>query len=276
VTWMAPRPGAPCALGFVATLILAAHSAAAQAPVINATVDRRPATTSIARDVQSIADQGAPAWVGYRVPIIRRADAALRVTDVRGRCRLEPATELVVLARVEAKRLVEVRPVSVDCDVDAAGMTLVWFDSVNPDDSIRWLETLAVNASGRSATRIADTALNALAQHAAPAAAPVLARFAREGATTHLRGQALVWLAQRAAAQAIPVITAAIDQDPEIEVKRRAVQALSQMPRDEGIPRLIDLARTHRNMELRRLAFVYLGQSNDPRALTFFSDILLK
>ena len=226
--------------------------------------------------MQAIGDQGAAAWIGYRVPIVRRANASLRISDARGRCRLEPPTELVVLARVEARRLVEVRPVLVDCDVDAAGMPLVWFEGVNPDDSIRWLESLAAGASGRSTTRVADAALLALAQHAAPAAAPVLVQFARSGDTSHLRGQALVWLAQRAAAEAIPAITAAIDTDPEIEVKRRAVLALSRMPRDEAIPRLIELARTHRNMELRRLAFVYLGQSNDPRALAFFADILLK
>jgi hypothetical protein len=264
---------------FVAAgLLLAATAqhAAAQAPVVNAKVERRAAPASIAREVQAITAQGAAAWIGYRVPMIQRANTTLRVTDTRGRCRLEPPTELVVLARVEAKRLVEVRPVLVDCDIDAAGMPLIWFDGVNPDESIRWLESLAADASGRSTTRIADSALLALAQHAAPAAAPVLVRFAREGATSHLRGQALVWLAQRAAAQAVPAINAAIEQDPEAEVKRRALQALTQMPRDEGIPRLIDIARAHRNLELRRQAFIYLGQSNDPRAVAFLTDIVLK
>jgi hypothetical protein len=261
----------------VALWFVVVGSAAAQAPVVNAKVDRQPAPQSIAREVQAIADRGGAGWVGYRVPMIRAASAPMRIGETCcGRCRLEPPTELVVLARVEARRLVELRPVSVDCDIDAAGMTLVWFESVSPDDSIRWLESLAANASGRSATRLADAALVALAQHAAPAAAPVLVRFARDGATAHLRGQSLVWLARRAAAQAVPAITAAIDQDPETEVKQRAVFALFQMPRDESIPRLIDLARSHRNLEVRRQAFLYLGQSNDPRALAFFSDILLQ
>jgi hypothetical protein len=257
-------------------LTVAASGVAAQAPVINAKVERRPQPASIAREVQAIAAQGTPAWIGYRVPALARADATIRFIDSRGRCRLEPPTDLVVLARVDAKSIVELRPVMVDCDVDAAGMPLIWFETVSPDDSVRWLETLAAESGGRTSTRLGDSALTALSQHASPAAAPVLVRFAREGATAHLRGQALLWLGRRAAAQAIPTITAAIDQDPEIEVKRRAVLALSQMPRDEGIPRLIELARTHRNMELRRLAFVYLGQSNDPRAIAFFSEILLK
>lgn len=252
-------------------------AAAAQAPVVNAKVDRQSAPQSIARELQAIADRGGAAWVGYRVPMIRPANASIRAGETCcGRCRLEPPTDLVVLARVEAGRLVELRPVSVDCDIDAAGMTLTWFESVDADDSIRWLESLAANASGRSATRVADAALVALGLHAAAAAAPVLVRFARDGGSAHVRGQSLVWLARRAAAQALPAITAALDEDPETDVKRRAVFALSQMPRDVGIPRLIELARSHRNIEVRRQAFLYLGQSNDPRALAFFSDILLK
>ena len=44
----------------------------------------------------------------------------LQVTWTRATCRLEPPTDLVVLARVEAKTMVELRALSVDCDVDAA------------------------------------------------------------------------------------------------------------------------------------------------------------
>ena len=67
-----------------------------------------------------------------------------------------------------------------------------------------------------------------------------------------------------------------ITADPEIEVKKKAVFALSQLPADEGVPKLIEVARTHRNPEVRKQAFFWLGQSHDPRAVTFFEDVLLK
>ena len=70
-------------------------------------------------------------------------------------------------------------------------------------------------------------------------------------------------------------ITGAIDNDPEIEVKK-AVFALSQLPADEGVPILIDIARAHRNPEVRKQAMFWLGQSKDPRATKFFEDVLLK
>ena len=90
------------------------------------------------------------------------------------------------------------------------------------------------------------------------------------------RSDALFWLAQRAGREAVAAITNAIDNDPETDVKRRAVFALSQLPRDEGVPKLIEVARTHRNPEVRKQAFFWLGQSKDPRALQFFEEILLK
>ena len=69
-------------------------------------------------------------------------------------------------------------------------------------------------------------------------------------------------------------ITGAIDNDPDTDVKKKAVFALSQMPKDEGVPKLIEVAKTNRNREVRKQAMFWLGQSNDPRALEFFEQVL--
>jgi len=57
-------------------------------------------------------------------------------------------------------------------------------------------------------------------------------------------------------------------------VKKKAVFALSQLPRDEGVPLLIQVARSNRNPVVRKQAIFWLGQSNDPRALNFFEEVL--
>jgi hypothetical protein len=46
------------------------------------------------------------------------------------------------------------------------------------------------------------------------------------------------------------------------------------MPKDEGVPKLIEVAKTNRNREVRKQAMFWLGQSNDPRALEFFEQVL--
>jgi HEAT repeat protein len=66
------------------------------------------------------------------------------------------------------------------------------------------------------------------------------------------------------------------DGDVDREVKEQAVFALSQQPHAEGVPALIRIARTHRDREVRRKALFWLGQSDDPRALALFEELLTK
>lgn len=260
--------------GWAALIALAlATPAAAQSPVINAKVETRAVATSVAGEMQSAARRGVALWVGYRVPMLNRSSARLQYTGTRGHCRLEPPTELVVLARFEATSLVELRPVAVDCDVDAAGMPLVWLTGVDADQSISWLASLTV-PDATSRQRLISPAVTAIGLHASPAANRALVTLARQADSTRVRGQALTYLGQRAGEQAGTVIVDAIDRDPELEVKRRAVMALAQLPRDEGIPLLINVARTHRSTDIRRQAMQTLGQTNDPRAIDFFESIL--
>ena len=258
-----------------AGLVAAAIPLGAQSPVVNAVVEKRTPSADFARDVQTVASRPTPAWIGYRVPIQRRSDASMQgFESCCGRCRLAPPTDLVVLARVQNGSILELRPLAVDCDMDAAGMPLIWFDGVNPDASVAWLRTLVTNPTdGRS--RITENALVAIAQHAASAAPAALVQFAQSG-TAQARGRALFWLAQRAADQALPAIDAALQKDPEIEVKKQAVFALSRFPNNEGIPKLMDVARSHANPEVRRHAMLTLGQSKDPRVVDFFAQILLR
>ena len=45
-------------------------------------------------------------------------------------------------------------------------------------------------------------------------------------------------------------------------------------PRDEATPLLIKLARSHAHPVVRKQAMFWLGQSKDPRALSFFEEVL--
>jgi len=54
------------------------------------------------------------------------------------------------------------------------------------------------------------------------------------------------------------------------------VFALSQRPSDESVPILIRIAKTHRDPAVRRRAIFWLGQSDDPRALSLLEDLLTK
>jgi HEAT repeat protein len=103
-----------------------------------------------------------------------------------------------------------------------------------------------------------------------------LIHFARNDSSARVRKQALFWLAQKAGKKAMATLTVAVEQDPDTEVKKQAVFALSQLPKDEGVVLLIQVARTNNNRTVRKQAMFWLGQSNDPRALAFFEEVLAR
>ena len=86
------------------------------------------------------------------------------------------------------------------------------------------------------------------------------------------RRAALQWVGT--AAGDVVVQRLASVEDPDREVRERAVFAVSQLPRDQGIPLLVEVARTHRDPEIRRKALFWLGQSEDPRAVDLFEEVL--
>jgi len=280
--------GGVCKVLAAVAMVLGADAASAQ------TLQQR---------VDAAAARATVTWIEYRVPMVGGArrmccfDSSSRGADCCGHCRLEggdgvflaadtqpaptrivvePPSEMRVFARFENRALTRVRIFSLDCDVDADGVSVVPLTGVTVDDSVAWLATLVRSTTDLSTrlNAIEMPALSALALHPGNAAATVLISLARSDQRPRIRGQALFWLSQRAGDEALRTIGNAVSDDPEIEVKRRAVFALSQLPRAEGVPLLIDLARNHRLPEVRRQAMFWLGQSKDPRAVDFFEQIL--
>lgn len=105
---------------------------------------------------------------------------------------------------------------------------------------------------------------------------PALLEVARDTRIAgDIRKNAVFWLGQAAAERATEgLVSIARDDAEDIDVRRHALFALSQQPRDVGIPALIDVARTSREPELVKHALFWLGQSDDPRALDLFREIL--
>lgn len=107
---------------------------------------------------------------------------------------------------------------------------------------------------------------------------PALIRLAKnEDRPRETRKQAVFWLGQaagEAATEGLDSLTR--DSSIDREVQKQVVFALSQRPKDEGIPILIRVAKSHRDPEVRRDAMFWLGQSNDPRAIALFEEVLTK
>jgi hypothetical protein len=105
---------------------------------------------------------------------------------------------------------------------------------------------------------------------------PALLRIARtERLPEDRRRAAVFWLSQAAGEAATRALDSiVVDPQGNQEVRKQAVFALSQRSGSGGVPALIRIARTHPDPELRRTALFWLGQSEDPRAVDLFEEIL--
>ena len=149
---------------------------------------------------------------------------------------------------------------------------LFWIGQGRGAEGARFLATVA---RGDGDDELRKKAIFSLSQSDATAeAAAVIVDLARRDRSAEVRGEALFWLAQTDAPQAASVVFARVSEDPSPEVRKRAIFALTQLPKDGGVPLLIRVVREHRQPELRREAIFWLGQSEDPRALDFFEQVL--
>lgn len=107
---------------------------------------------------------------------------------------------------------------------------------------------------------------------------PALVRLAKnEAVPKETRRSAVFWLGQAAGTAATASLDSLVgDSQGDRQIREAAVFALSQRPKDEGVPALIRVAQTNRDPDIRRKAMFWLGQSDDPRALALFENILTK
>ena len=105
---------------------------------------------------------------------------------------------------------------------------------------------------------------------------PQLMQLARDAnVPSETRRDAVFWLGQMAGDTVTANLSQLVAEDTvDRAVRESAVFALSQQPHGEGIPALIRVAQTNRDPSVRKKALFWLGQSNDPRALTLFENIL--
>lgn len=144
---------------------------------------------------------------------------------------------------------------------------------VAPADAVAYLVSVAQGAEGRTAEHaILPIALADLETW------PQLLRLAKDGSRPRaVRRSAVFWLGQAAGEAAVEGLTGLIaEPDEDLEVKESAIFALSQLRNGGGVGPLIEIARSNRDPRLRKKAIFWLGQSDDPRAIALFEELLTK
>jgi hypothetical protein len=304
-------PGAGCRVFCVWCLVLGAvligAPALGQGRIANAKTETRQAAQPLEREVATIAVRGGATWIGYRLPMVagpRQMCCYDTVGDSAaccGRCRLEggggitmntgdassdrrsgdrvvlePATEFVVLARVESGVVGRVRTFTPDCDIDAGGMTVVWLEGVKPEDSVAWLSGLVTGApeTGERHDRVAKPAIAAIALTNAPAPDRALEAFVSPQNPEWIRSDASFWIGSARGEAGARLLARMMAQDPSDKVREKVTFALSVSKAPSAMQTLIAAARGDKSTRVRGQALFWLGQKAGQQAIAAITDAI--
>jgi hypothetical protein len=281
----------------LAPLLLAPAVHAQPGQLVNAKTTVRAATPGHLTD--DVRTGSGPRWVAWSVPSAQQGHiccyGSIREGEARGfccgGCRLEsghafvaqtpagPAalesTNALVFVRLDGSRETSVRSFSSDCGVDAEGRDVVWLTGVSPEDSVRYLASLA--NGGRDSDLddgLAGRALSAVALQATPAADRLLEGFLRAKGPLELRKKAAFWLGTARGRAGFEALAAVIPDDPDAELRHHGTFAISESHEPGASALLIRMARRDPDGEVRGQALFWLAQRAGEKAAESIQDAI--
>jgi HEAT repeats len=280
-------------ISFTLGFILSLPTFALPARIINAKQETRSAASGLERVLQGIlASQAESAWLGYAVPAVagrslmccsdwsgsqrdcnscrleEKQDGVRSTTEGPKIVKLEAPTEIVVLHRISQKQLEKVRVFSADCELDFGGLPLIWLNDVKPAESLRWLGSVATDATveNREGRRRADGAIMAIAHHQEPDADRLLGTLAAASSPLELRKQAAFWMGTVRGRAGYEALQRFVREDANEKFREHVVFALTQSREPEAISTLILTAREDVSTRVRGQALFWLAQKAGRRA----------
>lgn len=253
-------------LGLFAAVALAQTT---QPVVKNGQLETRAAAGDLKSQFQTlVAQQTAPIWIGYTMPLATRNYRSCDWSawqQTPATAYLEGPREFFLLFRIENRQVDKVRSFTPDCALDAGGLTVVWITGVRPAESVTLLTSLDKNSSARSAIGL----------HADPAATAQLERYLAKDQPQDVRRKAAQSLGYHGR-RGFELIERSLRDEPDERVRESLTQALGWSDQPEALPRLMDLVRSDKNTRVRQSAMHAISRSRDSRAQTFIDQILTR
>jgi HEAT repeat protein len=142
---------------------------------------------------------------------------------------------------------------------------------VDATEAARYLLSVAPSLGGRNA----NEAISAAAIADATTIAPELTRLMQNGdAPLDARKDALFWLGESEIGAA--EFARLYDHSQPYALREQWTFVLSQRHEDQTLDKLIEIARGDSDVEIRKRAMFWIGQSRDPKAIQFLHDLILR
>jgi HEAT repeat protein len=267
---------------------------ATDAPRIeNAKLETRAAGPSLEATIREFAVKAEqPEWVGYNVETVagehgvccnnnwsdgncgtcRLEKESGQVTGTKprdGNVKLEGSRQLVVLYRLEMKRVVKIRVASTDCTLDAGGLPFVWLTGVKSSDSVAQLATYVRGSEfdDHGDHGLGNGALTAIALHADAAADQMLESFVKTDQREGLRRQAAFWMGAARGKAGLDSLQRMAKTDPSSDVRAHVAFALSVSHESGAVDEMIRMAHDDTSSHVRGQALFWLAQKAGKKAV---------
>ncbi len=274
---------------------------AAEAPRIeNAKLETRAAGASLDATLREIAKAAENAkWVGYSVDEVAGERGACcdnnwndgncgtcrleneiggttSTTHTDGNVKLEGARALVVLYRLEAKQVVNIRVASGDCTLDAGGLAFVWLTGVKATESVALLATYVrwADFEGHGDHGVGNGALTAIALHAHASADRALESFVTPEQHEGLRRQAAFWMGAARGKAGLIALQHMAKTDSSSDVRAHIAFALSVSHEPGALDEMIRMAHDDTSSHVRGQALFWLAQKAGKKAVGTISGAI--
>ncbi len=192
----------------LATLLLSGSAIlpAQQPKVANAQVSTQPVDRNLQATLEKLKQSTTPLWAGYVIPTAKPFNSnwnSSHVSYLEKNSHSESNSEenastgeghAVVLYRLAAGKVDQVRISGVDQELDGGGLRFVWLSGVTPEDSVATLKAVCL---APESGHLIDSAIFLISLHQSTAAMPALVALAGPGTNLHLREQAAFWLSNQ-------------------------------------------------------------------------------
>jgi HEAT repeat protein len=265
----------------------------AQENFVNATVRTHLAAKGLERVFEKlVSEQTEPAWIAYSVPAIDGVRICCNTYTNRNvptilqqrPCNLEGSNQnmdfdvnseekgssefVLVLYRVQDKKVGRIRVFSGDCMLDAGGLTLHWLAEVKAAESIKLLTGFVPHndESFREERKRSEGAISAIAVHRDAEADRVLERFSNPKQPEYVRRNTSFWLGNARGKRGYDVLRNVLREDPSEKVREQAVFALSLSKVPEAVKTMIEIAGKDESPKVRANAVFWLAQKAGKQA----------
>jgi HEAT repeat protein len=264
----------------IATLVSAVAMMPAQQPkIVHAQLATEGGNQGLNAVLHNLKHQNNPRWVGFSIPVIDDKFSSgwneSRVTylegnrDESGNAHEDSSDRsfdhAVILLRVIDGIVVDLRIENPDRELDAGGTGFIWVDRVDPDDSVKFLATLARQSQQR---KLRDSAVFAVSLHQAGSATQALADMAATGNDEDLREKAAFWLASQRGHAGLVVIERLARDDADVRFREKLTFDLTLSNEPAALDDLIRMAHSDASPQVRKQAQFWMASKGGKRVVS--------